>query len=157
MPEFNTFVSPDYPVLRSVKPVGGPGDPGFTGQATLSLALLVKGIPSFLATIPVRPSDLDALVSSLDSGNVRVAVAGVSVDETALREDDTVPREPWRAENPVHSLPAAFLSLVCANGRQIGVARIVSREESASPDEVAHFVLSQIARGVQIPDLASTP
>jgi hypothetical protein len=157
MSEFNTFVSPEYPVLRSVKPVGGPGDPGFTGQAALSLGLLVKGIPSFLATIAVRPSDLDDLLGSLDSGSVRVAVVGMSVDGNTLGEDDAEPREAWRADAPLRTFPAAFLSIVCADGRRIGVARIVSREETAAPDDVARFVLGQIARGVQIPDLASTP
>jgi hypothetical protein len=157
MTEFNTFVSAEYPVLRSVKPAGAPGDLGFTGQAALSLGLLVKGIPSFLATIPVRASDLEDVVGSLDRGDVRVAVAGVSVDGNALHDDEREPREPWRAQGPTRTLPGAFLSVVCADGRRIAVARIVSREESASPDDVARFVLGQIARGVQIPDLASAP
>jgi len=157
MTDFKTFLSPEYPVLRSVKPVGAVGDPGFNGQAALSLGLLIRGIPSFLATIPVRPSDLDDFVGSLDRGDVRVAVAGVSVDGAAVPDEEGESKEPWRPEVPQRPLPAAFLSLVCADGRRIGVARIVSREESTSPDDVARFVLNQIARGVQIPDLASTP
>ena len=71
---------------------------------------------------------------------------------------DEAAREPWRlASDESRDLPAVFLSLVCSDGRRIGVARIVAREGSASPEEVARFVLKQIASGVQIPDLASTP
>jgi hypothetical protein len=117
----------------------------------------VKGIPSFLATIPVRSTDLEGWIRSLDKGKVRVAVVGMSVDGESVGSETREPPEPWLPEPPVQTLPAAFLSLVCADGRRIGVARIVSREESATPDDVARFVLGQIARGVQIPDLASTP
>lgn len=156
MSDFNAFVSPEYPVLHSVLPADDSPDEVPEGFAALSLGLLVNGIPSFLATIPVSEEDVGEISSSLEAGNVRVAVVGMSVDGDELPEGAVTPSEPWKEpEAPRRSLPAAFLSLVCDDGRKIGVARIVAREGSASPEEVARFVLKQIARGVQIPDLAS--
>jgi hypothetical protein len=158
MTDFNAFVSPEYPVLHAT----GSGEdlPALVppGHVTLSLALLVKGIPSFLATIPVAEGDLHPMTDSLNEGDVRVAVVGISVDGDDL-PGAPEPAEPWKADVPDkdRNLPAAFLSLICADGRRIGVARIVARENSASPEDVARFVLRQIAQGVQIPDLASTP
>ena len=157
MTEFNTFVSPEYPVLQSVAhgPVEETNNPD--GQADLSLGLLVKGIPSFLATIPVTEAEIGSVTHSLERGDVRVAVVGTSVDGNDLPDQDEDAREPWRpVPDKKCDLPAAFLSLVCSDGRRIGVAQIVAREGSASPEEVARFVLKQIAEGVQIPDLAST-
>ncbi len=159
MTEFNAFVSPEYPVLHSVArgPAGESGTQD--GQTALSLGLLVKGIPSFLATIPVTDGEIGSVTNSLGQGDVRVAVVGISVDGSDLRDPPDRPSvEPWQpAPDESPNLPAAFLSLVCSDGRRIGVARIVAREGTASPEEVARFVLKQIAKGVQIPDLASTP
>ena len=167
MAEFNAFVSPEYPVLQSVARVLEDRQDIADGHAALSLGLLVKGIPSFLATIPVTEGEVEGVTGSLERGDVRVAVVGISVDGSDLPDQDEPASEPYLAESatepwrPTHgesrSLPAAFLSLVCSDGRRIGVARIVAREGSASPEEVARFVLRQIAKGVQIPDLASTP
>lgn len=155
MTDFNAFVSPEYPVLHSVLPPEETSMEVPDGFAAVSLGLLVNGIPSFLATIPVAADDVDELTGSLEAGNVRVAVVGMSVDGEDIPEEAVAEPEPWIEEEPPRSLPAAFLSLVCGDGRKIGVARIVAREGSASPEEVARFVLKQIASGVQIPDLAS--
>lgn len=158
MTDFNAFVSPEYPVLHAVG-LGSDVESALPdGHASLSLGLLVKGIPSFLATIPVETHDLDGVTGSLEKGDVRVAVVGISVEGSDLPGQAVANPEPWKSEaTDERSFPAAFLSLVCNDGRRIGVARIVAREGSASPEEVAKFVLKQIARGVQIPDLASTP
>ncbi|TVP76529.1 MAG: hypothetical protein EA352_05545 [Gemmatimonadales bacterium] len=166
MSEHNAFVSPEYPVLFSVE-----DDQEVSGGVGLSLALLVDGIPSFLATVPVPAQRLDEVTDSLSAGDVRVAVVGISVDGEEVREADGAgegPDEAWKASAPGDpladagkedggggGLPAAFLSLVCRDGRKIGVARIVARQKSASPEDVARYVLKEIARGVQIPDLAS--
>ena len=158
MSEFNAFVSRQYPVLHSVARGSSDVYDSSDGTVSLSLGLLVKGIPSFLATVPVGESELEAVTSSLLSGDVRVAVVGISVDEAELPEADRTTPAPWLpAPEEERHFPAAFLSLVCLDGRRIGVARVVAREGSATPEEVAKFVLTQIAQGVQIPDLASTP
>jgi len=164
MSDFNAFVSPEYPVLHTVLSAEETPDDVPDGFSAISLALLVKGIPSFLATIPVATEDVGRITRSLEAGDVRVAVVGMSVEEKDVLEAEGGPEEPWKASSPVleglddadagEMLPAAFLSLVCRDGRRIGVARIVARQGSASPEEVARFVLKQIARGVQIPDLA---
>jgi hypothetical protein len=159
MADFNAFVSPEYPVLHTVLPSDEASSSVPRGYSALSLGLLVNGIPSFLATVPVASDDVDRVSRSLDSGDVRVAVVGMSVDGADVPDEAVPPTpEPWKeSESPegARTLPAAFLSLVCADGRKIGVARIVAREGSATPEEVARFVLKQIAKGVQIPDLAS--
>lgn len=157
MSDARSYTSPEYTVLRTVGPGIDPDGGIEGGHADLSLALVVRGIPSFLATIPVEEEEVEAIVESLDRGKVRVSAVGISVDDPSLREDAGEASEPWRPEPESRPLPAAFLSLVCADGRRIGVARIVSRQASATPGEVARYVLRQIARGVQIPDLASTP
>ncbi len=168
MRDFNAFVSPEYPVIHTVveNHDAVPGD-GMDAMASISLALLVGGIPSFLSTIMVDRGDLRAVRQSLDGGDVRVAVVGMSVgqDEVQGAQVDSGDEQPAEAWKPLsfeesqtrESLPAAFLSLVCADGRKIGVARIVARAGSASPEDVARYVLRQIAEGVQIPDLASAP
>lgn len=168
MSDHNAFVSPEYPVLFSVE-----DDGEVAGTTGLSLALLVDGIPSFLATVPVPSGRVDEVTDSLSAGDVRVAVVGISVDGREVEaadgaEEPGAPDEAWKASAPgdplaesasedggSRGLPAAFLSLVCRDGRRIGVARIVARQRSASPEDVARYVLKEIARGVQIPDLAS--
>lgn len=163
MTDYNAFVSPEYPILFSVEEGASQASRG------LSLALLVDGIPSFLATVPVAANRIDEVVDSLEGGDVRVAVVGISVEgsEVQTSDDGSSPDEAWKASAPGEpdlsdgseddpGLPAAFLSLVCRDGRRIGVARIVARQRTASPEDVARYVLKEIARGVQIPDLAST-
>jgi hypothetical protein len=154
MSEPNAFVSPEYPVLFTVVEGGQASVPeGFGG---VSLALLVNGIPSFLATVPVDEELLGGVVTSLGKGDVRVAVVGISVNGRDLPGMEGESKEPWKGETTTSgTFPAAFLSLVCADGRRIGVARIVARRESAQPEEVARYVMKQITRGVQVPDLAS--
>ena len=143
--------NPDDSALA--EPGGAHLPPGHMG---VSLALLVNGIPSFLATVPVEGPEVPGMVRSLSGGDVRVAVVGVSVDESDISGSPREPTEVWRAPRETSSYPAAFLSLVCADGRRIGVARIVARRDSTSPEEVARYVMKQITRGVQVPDLAST-
>jgi hypothetical protein len=78
MPKINAFVTPPYPVLFSVAPVGGAGLPG--GEAELLLGLLIAGMPSFLAAHRVPEEAVDDLVVSLQQGDPRVAVAGMWVE-----------------------------------------------------------------------------
>lgn len=145
MNDFQTFVSPVYPVLFDVRaPEPVDGEP-----AELSLALLVGGIPSFLATIPVDAEILDEILASLQSGDVRVAVAGFTVgadNDEDLTASGVVPDADF---------PGALLGLQCHDGRELKVARIVSRSRNTTPEAVARYVLRQITKGVQIPDLAS--
>ncbi|TVP42275.1 MAG: hypothetical protein EA350_16645 [Gemmatimonadales bacterium] len=185
-----THLSPEYPVLFSIS-TSPPEDRGWggtegEGTAYLSLALLVGGIPSFLATLPVDGELVEPLRESLGAGDVQVAVAGIDVDpqDVANAEGDGDmageleggggEMAPWRASagtpdpDAFHTpwpsggasagkgrFPAAYLSLICRDGRRLGVARIVSRDRRATPEEVARYVLKQITSGVQIPDLAS--
>jgi hypothetical protein len=142
--------NPDGSALA--EPGGASIPPGFVG---VSLGLLVNGIPSFLATVPVERSEVREVVDSLSGGDVRVAVVGISVDGSDIPGSGGEPPEAWRGDEETPSFPAAFLSLVCGDGRRIGVARIVARRDSASPEEVARYVMKQITRGVQVPDLAS--
>jgi hypothetical protein len=158
MSEFNAFVSPQYPVLHSVERGSSDEYDSVGRTVSLSLGLLVKGIPSFLATVLIGESEVEAVTGSLLSGNVRVVVVGISIDETDLPEDGRTTVAPWLpAPEEERHFPAAFLSLVCSDGRRIDVVRVVVREGSATPEKVAKFVLSQITQGVQITDLASTP
>jgi hypothetical protein len=149
MNDFQTFVSPLYPVLFTVdEPEFPKGDP-----AALSLALLVRGIPSFLATIPVDLEILEGITTSLRAGDVRVTVEGFTVDPSDTEHGDTA--EEGLTIDEADGLPGALLGLRCQDGRMLKVARIVSRSRSATPEGVARYVLRQITQGVQIPDLAS--
>lgn len=209
MPKSRARLSPEYPVIHDVAfadPAGGAGTRApweGDGTAFLSLALLVDGVPSFLATIPVDRELLDGIRASLDAGDVQVSVAGFSAQAGDLEsgaiedpEDGDLatevegkggPPAPWKASagtpeqdafrtsTPLDDPPAdrapgeasgasggpdgrfsgAHLSLLCRDGRRLGVARIVSRDRRATPDDVARYVLRQISSGVQIGDLAS--
>jgi hypothetical protein len=135
----SAFVTPPYPILYSVASSGRGTIP--KGEADLLLALLVDGTPSFLASHRVPEETVDDLVVSLQGGDPRVAVVGMWVDaQGGMR---------GRLERRA----AAFISLVCADGRRITVARVLGEEPDASPDMLARHVIRQIARGVQVSDL----
>jgi len=136
------FVTPEYPLLHTLVPGDQAGvPPGHTG---IALALLVRGIPSFLCTHLVPDLELDEVLDSLEGGDVRVAVVGLPSQDTG--------EDPLAMEEAVH--PAAFVSLVCADGRRVSLIRIVGRDPQREPETLARFIIRQIARGVQIPDLA---
>lgn len=147
MSQINAFATPEYPVLFSVL-VGEEGESDVPeGHAGISLALLVDGMPSFLATHVVPEERMNAVVRSLEEGDVRVAVVGLTVE---LEEDLPALGLDARSEHP-----AAFVSVVCSDGRRLTVARILGRGSEQSPERLARHVVRQITRGVQIPDLAS--
>lgn len=142
MPMINAFVTPPYPVLFTVAVGGEAGVP--LGEAELLLALLVGGTPSFLSAHRVDDEELDDLVISLQEGDARVAVAGTWVDAPS-----DIPGAEERR-------PAAFVSLMCADGRRITLARVLGERPEGSPDLLARHVVRQIARGVQVPDLVGS-
>ena len=139
MPKTNAFVTPRYPVLFSVVSAGTSVVP--KGEAELVLALLVTGTPSFLAAHRVPDQAVEELVASLEEGDPRVAVVGTWVGS----EEELTGRMERRA--------AAFISLVCADGRKITVARLMGEEPDTAPNLLARHVVRQISRGVQVPDL----
>ena len=139
MPKTNSFVTPRYPVLFRVVSAGTSGVP--EGEAELVLALLVAGTPSFLAAHRVPDQAVDELVTSLEEGDPRVAVVGTWVG----------PEE--ELTGPMGQRAAAFISLVCADGRRITVGRVMGEESDTAPNLLARHVVRQISRGVQVPDL----
>lgn len=147
MSGINAFATPEYPVLFSVLQAGEAEASVPPGHAGISLALLVDGVPTFLATHVVADDRLNRVVASLEEGDVRLAVVGLSVE----LEDAAAAAEAGRGGKH----PAAVVSVVCADGRRLLVARILDRDGSRSPSELARFVIQQITRGVQIPELAS--
>lgn len=173
MSEVTAFVSPEYPVLYTVRE-GDVFDEALPADyAAVSLAVLVRGLPSFLATHVVDRHELADLRQSLDSGDVRVAVVGLPVEVDDLEEadleegglDENLGGDPL-AEDPLEDhvhlpdgekpeRPAAFVSLICADGHRLSLARILGREEGHSPEDLARYIIKEIARGVQVPDLAA--
>jgi len=139
MPRINAFVTPPYPVLLTVATDGKSGMP--EGEAELLIALLIAGMPSFLAAHRVPEAAVDELVVSLQEGDPRVAVAGKWVESSG------------ELRGQLERRSVAFVSLVCADGRRVTVARVLGEEPQSSPDLLARHVIRQIARGVQIPDL----
>jgi hypothetical protein len=133
------FVTPPYPILFTALRGGRARVPH--GDAELMLALLVDGTPSFLACHRIPEEGLDGLVTSLQGGDPRVTVVGMWVDGAGGRRG--------RLERRA----AAFISLVCSDGRRITVARVLGEEPDSSPEMLARHVIRQIARGVQVPDL----
>lgn len=143
MRQLNAFVTPEYPVLYDVERPEDETDGSAPEGVGVGLALLVKGIPAFLATHVVPREELKSILTSLDAGDVRVAVVGLPVQMKP------------RGEEAAHH-PAAFVSLLCADGRRVTVARVVgSRDDESSSQELARHVSKQIARGVQISELVS--
>ena len=139
MPKIKAFVTPPYPILFSVAPGGDSGIPG--SETELLLALLIAGMPSFLATHRVPDEAVDDLVVSLQQGDPRVAVAGMWVES------------PGELRGELERRSAAFISLVCADGRRVTVARVLGDDPQGSPDLLARHVIRQLQRGVQVPDL----
>ncbi len=175
MTAYNAFVTPEYPVLFTLRQEertepwtaspapGESGDAGGGPGVAISIALLVKGMPSFLTTCIVPDDELVDVVESLEGGDARVAVVGISVtirEGTDGGEATVIPREEGGEGEPLEgevNRPAAFVSLICADGRRISVARILDAAGRRSPEELAKHVIKEISRGVQVPDLASTP
>ena len=171
MSEVTAFVSPEYPVLYTVQEGDVFDDALPADYAAISLAVLVRGLPSFLATHVVDRHELPEIQESLDAGDVRVAVVGlpVEVDELedgldagfngdALEEpplDDPLRDLMEPADEEKSERPAAFVSLVCANGRRLSLARILGNDSAHSPEDLARYIIKEIARGVQVPDLAT--
>jgi hypothetical protein len=139
MPRASAFVTPPYPVLFTVASAGDGTVP--EGQAEILLALLIAGMPSFLATHGVPEDTVDDLVVSLQGGDARVQVVGTWVDA------------PGGLKGRLELRAAAFITLVCADGVRITVGRLLSEDPEASPDTLARHVVRQLARGVQVPDL----
>lgn len=139
MAQLNAFVSPKYPVLFSLVPGGGENNPIPHGYAGIAIALIVRGAPTFLATYVVPEDEVPELVASLESGDVRVAVVGVPVRLGG--EDDPEGGERF---------PGAFVTVLCADGRRMTVARVIGTAPEQTPEQLARFLIKQIAQGVQI-------
>jgi len=148
MSGINAFATPEYPVLFSVLAAEDAEASVPPGHVGISLALLVDGMPTFLATHVVADDRVNAVVGSLEEGDVRLAVVGLSVE---LDDETPTTEEPGSAAEH----PAAVISVVCADGRRLVVARILGRDASRSPGALARYVIREITRGVQIPELAS--
>ncbi|MBI4539510.1 MAG: hypothetical protein HY704_08385 [Gemmatimonadetes bacterium] len=146
MGPLNAFVSSEYPVIFSLIP-GGAGDApipeGYTG---IAVALLVKGAPTFLATHLVPDDEASDVVDSLESGDVRVAIVGVPV-QLGADEDEGVEGERF---------PGAFITVLCADGRRFTVARVIGTSRDQTPEQLARFLIKQIAQGVQITALSAS-
>lgn len=145
MDPLNAFVSPEYPVLFSLVPGGTEGSPMPKGYTGVAIALLVKGVPTFLATHVVPDGEVSALVESLEGGDVRVAVVGVPVQLGAQEAEG----------ESGERFPGAFITILCADGRRLTVARVIGTSQEQTPEELARFLIKQIAQGVQITAIAS--
>jgi len=144
MSPVNAYATPEYPLLVTVIP-GGEGGVS-RGNVGLVLALLVDGIPTFLSTHVIPEDREEDVMTSLRSGDVRVTVVGMAVAPGGNADRGLA--------GPDQGLPAAFVSLLCADGRRLNLARILGRDTGTSPERLARFITREIARGVQIPDLA---
>ncbi len=149
MSRINAYATPEYPVLFSVLSGAEAETSVPAGHAGIALALLVDGMPTFLATHVVAEEHLHHVVCSLEEGDVRLAVIGLSVE---LEKDVPAMGLEAAAEHP-----AAIVNVVCADGRRLTVARILGRRGERSPNRLARHVVREISRGVQIPDLAGAP
>ena len=124
------FVSEPLPVLYTIHPMVR--SPGIPTLATLDLAVVAVGSPSFLAPYTVPEDQLDGVVASLQSGDVRLTVTGVQVE-------------------PPGTAPMAFVSLQCADGRRLAVARLRGAEGQTGR-EFAAQVSGRVARGRPLND-----
>ncbi len=157
MSQLNAFVTPEFPLLFTVRegssqppslsedesPPGVPED-----YAEIALAILVRGVPTFLATHVVPKNELEGVVNSLEEGDVRVAVVGIPLFESESGSEGSSQEDRGR--------PAAFVSVVCKEGRRLTVARILGPDDETTPEVLARHVIKEIARGVQVPSLAAT-
>ena len=118
MARINAFATPAYPVIFSaLEEIEDDGIP--KGHSGIAIAILVQGIPTFLATHVVPQSRLDRVLESLRQGDARVAVVGLPIDTSSTHDSDaTEDHSPSRR-------PAAFVSMVCGDGRRLTVARIL--------------------------------
>lgn len=122
-----------YPVLYTINASSN------RDTADVDLAVLVKGVPSFLGRIVVIAEDLDALVTSLQRGDVRLEIDAI--------EGDTLRRA-----------PGATVTLVCADGRAVSLGTAHDPTGNAStPAQVAREVTSRLSRGIQISTLLQRP
>ncbi|MEZ4415264.1 MAG: hypothetical protein R3E10_05885 [Gemmatimonadota bacterium] len=130
------FLTGRLPVLYSIHAIDG----GRTSNvAALDVAVVVKGAPSILGICRMALDRLDEVVASLQGGDVRVAVA-------ALPEDT----------RPPDKGPRAFVSLVCADGRRLPIARVRGRDHEEATEQYARRLARAIASGTKLADVADS-
>ena len=130
----SAFVTERLPVLYTILPIVR--SPGIPTVATVDLAVVTPSGPSYLAPYTVSEDRLDDVVASLQSGDVRVAVSGVEVDAS---------------EAP----PMAYVSLVCADGRRLALARLRGRPGQTGV-EFARSLGDRLAEGRALNELDET-
>lgn len=129
MPRPPAYVTKKLSVLYTIHPIVRA--PELPTLVTIDVAVVIRGIPSLLASHTVSEDKLDGIVASLQGGDVRVAVTGVTGNEGA-------------------GPPMAYVGLVCADGRRIALSR-VRGELSQSSEELAWSIRERIERGDPLP------
>ena len=120
------FVTKRLPVLYTIHPIVR--SPGLPTLVTVDIAVVIRGIPSVLASHTVPEDRLDSLVASLQSGDVRVSVTGI-------------------AGNPADGAPPmAYVGVVCSDGRRVPLCR-VRGEASQSSEDLAWSLRERVENG----------
>lgn len=129
MPRPPAYVTKRLPVLYTIHPIVRA--PGLPTLVTIDVAVVIRGIPSLLASHTVPEEKLDGIVASLQGGDVRVSVTGVVGDESSGH-------------------PMAYVGVVCADGRRITVSR-VRGEISQTSEQLAWTIRERIEKGEPLP------
>ncbi len=129
MPRPPAYVTKRLSVLYTIHPIVRA--PELPTLVTIDVAVVIRGIPSLLASHTIPEDKLDGIVASLQGGDVRVAVTGVGGDEGA-------------------GPPMAYVGLVCADGRRIALSRVWGVTTQTS-EELAWTVRERIERGEPLP------
>jgi hypothetical protein len=129
MPRPPAYVTKRLPVLYTIHPIVRA--PGLPTLVTVDVAVVIRGIPSLLASHTVPEEKLDGIVASLQGGDVRVSVTGVVGEAAAGR-------------------PMAYVGVVCADGRRITVSR-VRGEFSENSEQLAWTIRERIEKGEPLP------
>lgn len=123
------FVTKRLPVLYTIHPIVRA--PGLPTLVTVDIAVVIRGIPSVLASHTLPEDRLDALVASLQGGDVRVSVTGVASPETH--------------DGP----PTAYVGIVCSDGRRVPLCR-VRGEEGRSSEDLAWSLRERVEKGIPL-------
>jgi len=120
------FVTKRLSVLYTIHPIVRA--PGLPTVVTVDIAVVIRGIPSVLASHTLPEDRLDPLVASLQGGDVRVSVTGVADAESG------------------GAPPVAYVGVICSDGRRVPLCR-VHGEPDQSSDDLAWALRERVEKG----------
>lgn len=132
------FLAGPFPVIHTARVLE------IEQEIELDVALLINGLPNMLASTAFPLDDSwDRIQSALNSGDARLAVAGMPYETTS-------------ASGREETFPSAYVGMECANGERLVLAHIKGMDAEQQAEAYAREVINAILDGNSPVDLGET-